>query len=168
MDFKKLKITTMTLIFELEGKIDLRSAMYLLPITKINVNTEKSLAKYIVPLCNNGDIITLQYGPIIRGFIRKLNKRFFKNSIGVYMSTSTKNLSFKISPNTFQLCGASSRANGLEAANAIINHLNIIYEMQLYIRNNKQDYIDCVSWLKSNSLGDLTEKQLLINMYLKI
>ena len=62
MEFKDLKITTMTLIFELDGKIDLRSAMYLLPITKVNLNTNKTLAKYNVPVCNQGDIITLQFG----------------------------------------------------------------------------------------------------------
>ncbi len=158
MEFKDLKITTMTLIFELEGKIDLKVAAYLLPITKVNLNTDKVLAKYNVPLCNQGDIITLQLGPLIRGFIRKTCKRFFKNSIGVYMSTSTKNISFKISPTTFQLCGASSRQNGLEAATSIINHLTKINTFLSLIKNNKEEYQQAVDYLTENCKGSPIQK----------
>jgi len=53
----------------------------------------------------------------------KPKKKYFKNTITIDIATSVKNISVKLSPVTIQMCGASSRADGIEAAQHVIDHL---------------------------------------------
>lgn len=126
LDYDKLKITTMTMVFILNKKIDIMSAFHLLPITlvddKMLAKTVKNkLPKHDVP----GSIISMNFRGMNRGLIRNC-KKFFKNSINLDISTTLKNINLKLSPEKVQLCGAVSRENGIEAVTLLLNHLQNI------------------------------------------
>ncbi len=147
--FEDLKITTMTCVFLLNGTIDIMSAFHLLPVTKMILKKNRDTLKCKLPLCEKrGAILSIRHKNMIRGIVRNTNEHFFKNSITLDISTSTKNISLKISPTTIQLCGASSRDNGLEAASYIIDYLKDIKDNINYINNNINKYNDCIEWLE--------------------
>lgn len=162
IQFKDLKITTMTLIFKLEGMIDIRSAFHLLPITKIAFKKHRESKKCDLPVSPiPGAILSMRYKEnkkeLVRGIIRN-DKKSFKNSITLDISTKIKNISLKISRNTIQLCGAPSKAVGTEATMYIIEHLTNIKDCIDYINKNVSKYNDCVEWLKLNAKGAVSKK----------
>ena len=147
--FKDLNITTMTCVNILQGSINMMSAFHLLPITKVILDQNKNTLKCKLPLCPiPGAILSMRYKKMVRGIIRNTNEFFFKNSITLDISTVSKNISLKISPGTIQLCGASSRANGLEAASYIINYLIDIKAQINYIADHMDQYNECLAWLE--------------------
>lgn len=162
IQFKDLKITTMTIIAEINGTIGIRSAFHLLPITKISLKQHRESKKCDLPLSPiPGAILSMRYKEngreMVRGIIRN-DKKSFKNSITLDISTKFKNLSLKISPNTVQLCGAPSRDVGTEATNYIIEHFKSIKENLEYIRNHMDDFTLCFEWLKDNARGMESDK----------
>lgn len=158
IQFEDLKITTMTLIFELDGSINKLSTFHLLPITKINIKPQRESNKCKLPYCGiHGAIISLRYRNSVRGIIKNTKKNF-KNAVTVDICTSLKNLSLKISPNTIQLCGAMSRENGIEAVQYVLNYLNDIKLNINYIQQHPEEYQEHVAYLKENSKGELTDK----------
>lgn len=161
IQFKDLKITTMTLVFELAGVINIRSAFHLLPITKIAIKNHRESKKCDLPVSTPGAILSMRYKEngqeMVRGIIRN-DKKSFKNSITLDISTKIKNLNLKISPNTIQLCGAPSRQVGLEATVYIIEHLNHIKENIDYINDHYDEYLECMSWIKMNTIGLVKDK----------
>lgn len=160
-EFKNLKITTMTIIAEINGDIGIKPSFHLLPITKISLKHHRESKKCNLPLSTPGAILSMRYKEknieMVRGIIRN-DKKSFKNSITLDISTKYKNLSLKISPNTIQLCGAPSREVAAEATNYIINHLKNIKDNLQYIKNNIDDYYKCIEWLKIYAKGLENEK----------
>jgi hypothetical protein len=125
LSFDDLSITTMTMVFILNGKVDVESAFHLLPITLIETKAKNSL-KYKLPKHDiPGSIISMNFRGMTRGIIRN-RKKFFKNSIGMDISTTLKNINLKLSPEKIQLCGAVSKENGIEAVKLVLQHLNHI------------------------------------------
>jgi hypothetical protein len=125
INFDDLSITTMTMVFILNGKVDVVSAFHLLPITlvkeKPKTGTKYKLPKHDIP----GSIISMNFRGLNRGIIRN-RKKFFKNSINMDISTTIKNINLKLSPKKIQLCGAVSKENGLEAVYNVLHHLTNI------------------------------------------
>ena len=156
--FKDLKITTCTIVHIIQGSIDIVSAFHLLPITKMNLPHHRNVVKCKLPLCETrGAILSMRHKSMIRGIIRNTNEFFFKNSITLDISTAIKNISLKLSPNTIQLCGASSRENGIEAATYIVDYLKQIKLDIEYIKNNIHSYHECLDWLE-NAKGEAHNK----------
>lgn len=157
LSYEKLKITTMTMVFILNNKIDIMSAFHLLPITLVdekflNKIINNKLPKHDIP----GSIVSMNFKGMNRGLIRK-RKKFFRNSINLDISTSIKNINLKLSPGKIQLCGAVSRENGSEAVTFILNHLKNI---KMNINELKTiDYPNFVSSL-THFKGEPTKKHM--------
>ena len=67
LTFKNLKITTITMICELLGRIDLETVFHLLPITKIKNFTNSGTLKCKLPTgAPVGSIISMRYGDMVR------------------------------------------------------------------------------------------------------
>ncbi len=173
ISFKDLKITTCTIVHIIQGTIDIVSAFHLLPITKMNLTHHRDVIKCKLPLCETkGAILSMRHISMIRGIIRNTNPHFFKNSITLDISTAIKNISLKLSPNTIQLCGASSRENGIEAATYIVDYLKQIKLDIEYIHHHMDEYASCLDWLE-NAKGEpyyktVYEEFVCDNMILKI
>lgn len=146
-----LKITTMTMIFLLETHINIKDAFYLLPIEKVNFQSNKKQAKIKLPLCNRGSILSMKYPDVTRGIIR--NTKFFKNAVSIVISTTIKNINVKLIPNKLQLCGATSLENGIEAASLILNHLHQIKKYIEYLRANQNEFQNMLQWIYNHMKG---------------
>ena len=83
----------MTLVIPFDGEIDIKSIIYLFPITKIDIiKPKRKSKKFKVPHCKKvGAIISARYGNITRGIVRSVKKNF-KNCITLDISTEIKNL----------------------------------------------------------------------------
>lgn len=152
--FENLNITTMTLVMSLTGDINIEKAFHLLPITRINIQQTRESAKCKLPHCKiPGSILSMRYRGKIRGVIKnKLSP--FKNAITIDISTVKKNISLKLSSFSIQMCGASSRDDGIEAANHVLNHLKRIDCYLNKIRENPNQYHEIVDWVKENTRGE--------------
>lgn len=162
IQFKDLKITTMTIIAEINGDIGIRPTFHLLPVTKISLKHHRKTKKCDLPLSPiPGAILSMRYKEnereMVRGIIRN-DKKSFKNSITLDISTKFKNISLKISPYTIQLCGAPSREIAVEATKYIIEHLKNIKENLEYSCTHMDEYRECVEWLKENTRGIENDK----------
>jgi len=162
IDFQDLKITTMTLVFELDTMINKGAVFHLVPITKMEIDKHYHAQKYVIPVSTiPGSILSIKYRNMVRGIIENNKRRFFKNTVPAKMSTSMKNVSLKISPKTLQLCGASSRANGLEASQYMIQHIMTIKKTMDCIKNNPIVFNQCVAWIEQETRGEMIEKTII-------
>ena len=149
--FEKLNITIITLVVELNASVNIKEAFLLLPITKINIDSMKDITKCKIPHCPiPGAILSMRFRGNVRGIIKNtLNP--FKNAVTLDISTKKKNISLKLSANCIQMCGASSRDDGVEAATHILNHLKKIQKIIDKIKQS--NIIDLIDWLKTNTKG---------------
>ena len=138
LPFAELPTTTITLVIHLFGKINPTPAFYLLPITKIDIPEESvNNNKFRAPHHISGSLLSLRYKGKTRGLVCRQSTKHFKHSITVDISVTSKNVNLKISPNTIQLCGASSVVDGEEAANFIVEYLLNIQRILDRIREDK-------------------------------
>lgn len=167
-DFKTLKPTTIVLIANLkeidpsvEGAINLDWAFTLLPITRVQLPEQRRQKQKIkLPFINiPGAILSLRHKGHTRGIIRSTSKKFFKNSVTVDLSTSSKNLCIKVSASKFHVCGASSVDQALEGIQHIINKLNEIQSEIDYINNNNDKAITTLQMLKEITKGTEIKRQ---------
>jgi len=154
--FEQCRLTTMTLVFVLEGSVFLEEAFSLLPITRIDFTPPKrQKKKFELPHCPvPGSILSMRYSGDTRGIIRSTSGRYFKNSITIDLSTTTKNVSIKLSQSKIQMCGASSEEQGREGAQYIIDHLLTIQDELDYIQNNKVVAKATFDWLVEATKGN--------------
>lgn len=167
IDYKKLNITTMTIVMKLQGTININSTFHLLPITRVDIKPKPNTMKFKLPVAKQGNILSMRYRNMTRGIVKSTSNKYFKNSITLDVSTSNKNISMKISPNTLQMCGASSRQNGTEAAMDIINKLYHINDNLGYIKTHTNNYHQAIAWLKENCRGTMTVKTVIAERHFK-
>lgn len=154
--YNQLNVTTMTLIALLTNNINIELAFQLLPITIID-NFNGSV-KYKLPHCNvPGSILSMRYKNRIRGVSRNRSDPF-KNSVTIDMSIAKKNISLKLSPFSVQICGASSKQDGVEAINYLLKHLLDIQSMLDYIQSNYKKFTEAVNWIKNSTCGSSTKR----------
>lgn len=158
--FENCRLTTMTLVFLLEGAVNLSPAFYLLPITNVEFTLPKrQKKKFELPHCSTpGAILSMRFSGETRGIIRSTSGRYFKNSITIDLSTKTKNVSIKLSQAKIQMCGASSEEQGLEGAQYIIDHLINIQDEIDYIHANKDIAQETLKWLKEETKGNKVKR----------
>ena len=155
IEFKNLKITTITMICELIGQINLSNVFHLAPITKIVNFTHSGAAKCKLPYgAPVGSIISMRYDNMVRGIMT--SQKNFKNSITLTISTSTKNISIKLSDNTIHLCGASNKNNANEAIELILEHIYSINDNIIRFKNDANK--DLIEWISYHFKGSPTEK----------
>lgn len=156
--FEDLNVTTMTLVIKLEGSVNTDSAFLLLPIHRIEIFHTRESTKCKLPHCKKpGSILSMRYRGNIRGIIRNKSDAF-KNAVTIDISTTKKNISLKLSQFSIQMCGASSREDGLEAATHIINHLTNIQKILDKMNENSNLTNETIDWIKINTKGTELEK----------
>ena len=156
--FEDLPVTTMTMIMSLSNWVNTECAFHLLPITRIAIGQTRESSKCKLPHCAiPGSILSMRYRCNVRGVIRSKSDSF-KNAVTIDISTTKKNISLKLSPFSIQMCGASSRADGVEAATHVLNHLKRVQGLLDKIQANIPDALEVIKWIKENTKGDITEK----------
>lgn len=156
--YDNLHVTTMTLIITLNNGVNTDVAFLLLPITRIAIQQTRESSKCKLPHCKiPGSILSMRYRGNVRGVIRSKCPPF-KNAVTIDISTSQKNINLKLSSFSIQMCGASSREDGIEAANYILLHLKNIQAILNIIQNNIPDAMMAIDWVKNNTKGMITEK----------
>jgi len=168
-DFKSLKPTTIVLIVNLkqiddddvEGAINIDWAFSLLPITRVQLPEQKRIKQKIkLPKVDiPGSILSLRHKGHTRGIIRSTSKKFFKNSVTIDLSISTKNLCIKLSASKFHVCGANSVEQAMEGIQHIIDKLNEIQEEIDYINKNNEKALTTLRILKEITKGTSITRQ---------
>lgn len=156
--FEELPVTTMTIVMTLSGGINTEMAFKLLPIMRLKIQQTRESSKCKLPHCIiPGSILSMRYRGNARGLIRSKSHPF-KNAVTIDISTKRKNISLKLSPFSIQMCGASSREDGIEAATHILNHLKRIQGLLNRIRIDPIKYLEIIKWIKENTCGKSIEK----------
>lgn len=156
--WENLRITTMTLVLSLTNGVNVEAAFHLLPITRIAIHQVRESSKCKLPHCEiPGSILSMRYRGNVRGVIRSKASPF-KNAVTIDISTQRKNISLKLSSFSIQMCGASSREDGVEAATHVLNHLKQIQNMLTRIRADPVRAQQTIDWVKQQTRGDSIEK----------
>jgi hypothetical protein len=162
LPYEELNISTMTLIMTLKGEIDIQAAFQLLPITRIQIYKARESSKCKLPHCSTpGAILSMKYRGCIRGIIRN-KTRPFKNAVTIDISTFKKNINLKLSSSSIHMCGASSLADGIEAATHIMNHVRHIQEILNKIQNNLSHTLYIIEWIKMVTKGPSQVQKILL------
>jgi hypothetical protein len=151
--YEKLSVTTMTLVMSLSNGVNTGAAFHLLPITRIELRQNRVSTKCKLPHCNiPGSILSMRYRGNVRGVIRS-NSDSFKNAVTIDISTTRKNISLKLSPYSIQMCGASSREDGVEAATHLLEHLYNIQSIMDRFHDNPDRTMEAINWVKNITRG---------------
>lgn len=156
--YENLNVTTMTLVMSLTGGINVEAAFHLLPITRVDVKNLRKTTKCRIPHCDiPGAILSMRYGTKtmthVRGII-KTKAKPFKNAVTIDISTKVKNISLKLSAFSIQMCGASSKEDGIEAAEHVINHLWRIQSILNKMHKNPNQTQKVIDWVKQVTIGE--------------
>jgi hypothetical protein len=153
---KSLKVTTMTLIFQLDCKIDLNKIFFLIPITKIPYElVSKARIRYKIPHYDKaGSILSMRYRGMTRGILRSTSGKHFKNSITLDLSLKDKNVNIKLcnsktrqTGSKMQMCGAKSLDQGMEGANEVLKKIASIQDVLNRIESNPEMKRRCIEHL---------------------
>lgn len=155
IDFKLLKTTTMTVVINLKGTIELDVVFPLLKISRFtDINLQKNINKYKLPFCTiPGSIISARYAGYTRGMEKINNKKYFKNSITLDISTIKKNVSIKLSKCKMHMCGLTSMEMVNEAYQFVASQLIDIQNNLDYINEHQMEYNDILGWFIKNLKG---------------
>src|SRR5579862_3971902 len=157
-EFSEQKITTSTLVLSLSGRLSAECAFQLLPVLRITLPQSKRTTKVRLPHCSiPGTILSMKYRGATRGIV-KSSKRPFKNSVTIDISIAKKNVNVKLSANKMQICGATSKDDGIEAATLILKQLRyvqlVVNKMQADIEKTKE----IIEWILENTKGEAVVK----------
>lgn len=135
-NFDELDVTTMTVLYNLNGIINLDTAFLLLPLADIKQENDikKKKQRTKTPFSDiPGSIVSLRYKGLVRGYNKKKNSkissRFFKNSITLDISIKEKNINVKLCRSTIHMCGVKNINQSDETVEYLIKYLYEIYEM---------------------------------------
>lgn len=154
-----LKITTMTLIFQLDCKIDLNKIFFLMPITKIPYEIKSNARiRYKIPHYDKpGSILSMRYRGMTRGILRSTSSTHFKNSITLDLSLKEKNVNIKLcnsktrlSGSKMQMCGAKSLEQGMEGATQILKKIEEIQTVLDRVESNPDLKRRCIEHINQS------------------
>lgn len=154
-----LKVTTMTLIFQLDCKIDLNKIFFLLPITKIPYElASKARIRYKIPHYDKpGSILSMRYRGMTRGILRSTSNKHFKNSITLDLSLKEKNVNIKLcnsktrqQGSKMQMCGAKSLEQGMEGAREILKKIEYLQQVLNRIESNPDLKKRCIDHIMNS------------------
>lgn len=155
MSFPRLEeipVTTMVVIVSFEPLIDIDLLFPLLGMSPFKTILKNS-KKVTLPLLKTGSLISARYKGVVLGNVQFIHPRFFKNSITVDMSTTTKNVNVKISKGKLHMCGIKNISMVHEAVKLIFNHIieaeKLLYKMEekhldaalQYVESNDEECI---------------------------
>lgn len=156
VDFDCLKVTTMTVIVKMAGRVNIEQVFPLLDITRLELPpTTRATKKYKIPYCGiPGAILSAKFQNITRGIVKSKSKRSFLNSITIDICTSKKNINAKLSGEIIQMCGPDSEELARETAQHIINHVLKLQNELDYINKDLDKKDKAIEWLINNSIGE--------------
>ena len=155
-NFDIYKITTTTIIVELNKSNNEKVAFHLLPITKMLMSKKCKSAKCELPFCDiPGSIIALKHYDQVRGIV-KSEKKGFKHAISIDISTSTKNINVQLSSLKMKITGSNSEDGklGREAAQLVIGHIEHIQNIINKIKSNKDIAEKTIAWVIKHTRGE--------------
>lgn len=158
LGFDNLPVTTMTVVIELSGSVNLDVAFPLLEIKRLNIPPPKrQTQKYKIPFCDiPGSILSARYKGCTRGIIKGRGKKFFLNAITLDLSTSKKNVSVKLSKSKMQMCGITSIDLAKEAADYLISKLQKVQHNIQLMKSNPDTTKQIINRLKLETKGQET------------
>jgi len=121
-------VTTMVLIGTFSPEININILFPLLPMKDFKPIVKNS-RKIPLPLFKKGSLISARYKGVVLGNVKFLRPRFFKNSITVDFSGSTKNINVKISKSKLHMCGIKSIDMAYESAQIILAHVQLVHQL---------------------------------------
>lgn len=156
VDFDCLKVTTMTVIARMKGRVNIEQVFPLLDITRLDLPpTIRQTKKFKIPYCGvPGAILSAKFQNITRGIVKSKSKRSFLNSITIDICTSKKNINAKLSGEIIQMCGPDSEELARETANHIITHLLKLQKELDYINSDEEVKNNTIEWLINNTVGE--------------
>ena len=158
VNFDNVKVTTMTVIANLEGSAIIEAAFPLLPVTKLDLkNSSRSTKKFKIPWPGKeyaGSIFSSKYAGITRGIVKTSSSKSFRNSVAIDICTSGKNISAKLVKNKIHMCGPNSLGLAREGAQHIIDHLINIQKELDYISEHLQERDEVIRWMMRETKGD--------------
>ena len=156
--FENIKITTMTVVVNLQGSVIIESAFPLLPITRLDLPKNAiTTKKFKIPWPGGqhaGKIFSCKFGNMTRGLIKTNKPKSFRNSVGIDICTTTKNISAKLSKNKVHMCGPNSEALAIETVQHIITHLKRIQEELDFANERPAERDEVIKWLLKETKGD--------------
>jgi hypothetical protein len=158
VNFENIKITTMTVVVNLRGNVVIESAFSLLPITRLDLPKNAiTTKKFKIPWPgpdHAGKIFSSKFAGVTRGLIKTNKPKSFRNSIGIDICTSVKNISAKLSKNKVHMCGPNSEALAIETVQHIINHLKRIQTELDFINERPAERDEVIKWLLKDTKGE--------------
>lgn len=158
VDFDNVKITTMTVVIPIEGTVIIENSFPLLPVKKLQLKDGNKGNKkpFKIPWPGSiyaGSIFSCRYAGITRGLIKSNKKKAFRNSIGVDICTSGKNIAAKLCKDKIQMCGVNSQELAIETAEHLVNHLKHIQEELDYCNSIPEIRNSTIDWLIRETEG---------------
>jgi hypothetical protein len=148
----------MTVVVEINGEVIKENVFPLLPVTRLEIDDSyKAPKKYKIPWPGKesaGCIFSCGFLGITRGLIKSNKKKSFRNSVGIDICTSTKNVAAKLSRDKIHMCGPNSTELALETAQYIVNHLLDIQKELDYISAHLHDRDEVIKWLIKETKGE--------------
>lgn len=157
--FSDYKITTVTMVITLTHPVDIQKAFHLLPIYPVQIDNPKEVYSKFPNIQVPGAIFSIRHEKWgTRGLIK--NKKPFRNVVTVDISTEVKNISAKLTKDSIQMCGASSKEDGESAAQHIINHLLEIQKYLDELSENQERAAEIFNWLKNVTRGQKITREI--------
>ena len=160
MDFDYLDITLMVAIVDLTGLINITSLFPLLDLTRIyqpisDKKKKRIKSKIKIPYVGYaGAIPSARLGPVTHGIWSSKKKKGFRNTILLYISTKTKNVSCKLSKNSIQMTGLTSKEMAVETANEIIKNIEKVKNFANWITENREKAEEISEFVKDSTCGE--------------
>ena len=158
VEFDRVKVTTMTVVVNLEGNAIIEAAFPLLPVTKLDLPPIPiTTKKFKIPWPGSehaGKIFSTKFGNVTRGLIKSNKPKSFRNSIGIDICTTEKNISAKLSKNKIHMCGPTSEKLAVETAQHIINHLLAIQKELDYVNAHINERDEVIRWILKETKGE--------------
>lgn len=155
--FKDIPITTMVVICDIDGIIELPEVFTLMPVTKLTLNsiTKNKLPHHPVP----GSILSMRYNECIRGIVMKKKSpsnanskkgSHFKNAITVDMSIEDKNVNLRLTPRSIHMTGIKSMHQAESTVDHLVRHIKNIQENIDYMQSHPDQTAACVNHIKNS------------------
>lgn len=158
-EFSDELITTMTLIFEFEGILDLRAVACVLPVTPIKITrTSKRAWATVKPkpheLPPAGCSYAIRYADICRGLFGSP----FKNTVMVDMSMGSKSINIKLSKKNVHICGLGSVEMGKTVADMVWGQIQNAQPHLEWMREHSDVMLKLFDWMKKHCAGEEYER----------
>lgn len=164
----ELPITTMVIIFQLEGEpaVNERVAYLLLPWEVQAISEDRQKPKVVklkdmafdLPV---GTIFSLRHEGKTRGLRRSMSQRFLKNSASIDMViTPRKHINVKLSGCRLHMCGPNQQSQASLALNVMMDHLARIQEVIQYIISHVAEAKRALDYAKEVLRGDLVARNI--------